>query len=236
LSLEPGASVTLELIFAPTAATDYIGTLALAWGSYGRVLNLPVTGTGTGTGSISAVPATLSFGSVAVGSNSAKTATLSATGASTVISAVTTTNPEFTVSGFALPLSLTAGQTVSFTVKFAPLSAGSASASLAFATDGTGPVTSQALTGAGSAVAAADHSVSVSWADSTSDVTGYNVYRGATSGGPYAKVNAAADAGNAYTDTTVAGGTTYYYVVTAVDSVGTESAYSPEVAATVPSP
>jgi fibronectin type 3 domain-containing protein len=37
-----------------------------------------------------------------------------------------------------------------------------------------------------------------------------------------------------YTDVTVAAGTTYKYVVTAVDSLGLESAYSAPTSATVP--
>jgi fibronectin type 3 domain-containing protein len=37
-----------------------------------------------------------------------------------------------------------------------------------------------------------------------------------------------------YTDVTVTAGTTYKYVVTAVDSLGLESAFSLPIAATVP--
>jgi fibronectin type 3 domain-containing protein len=39
-----------------------------------------------------------------------------------------------------------------------------------------------------------------------------------------------------FTDSTVVAGTTYFYVVTAVDGSGTESAYSNEAKAVVPSP
>jgi fibronectin type 3 domain-containing protein len=37
-------------------------------------------------------------------------------------------------------------------------------------------------------------------------------------GGPYSKINLVLDASTLYTDTTVADGTTYYYVTTSVDS------------------
>jgi fibronectin type 3 domain-containing protein len=37
-------------------------------------------------------------------------------------------------------------------------------------------------------------------------------------------------------DTSVAAGTTYYYVLTAVDSTGTESSYSSQATASVPTP
>jgi hypothetical protein len=81
-------------------------------------------------------------------------------------------------------------------------------------------------------------SVALSWtASTTPDVIGYNLYRGATSGGPYpTKLNVSPITGTSFTDNTVEAGETYYYVATAVGSDGvTESAYSDETSATVPS-
>jgi fibronectin type 3 domain-containing protein len=78
--------------------------------------------------------------------------------------------------------------------------------------------------------------VNLSWADSSSQVAGYNVYRGGKSGGPYGKLDSSLVTQTAYTDTTVQAGQTYYYVTTAVDSSGNESAYSNQVQAVVPSP
>lgn len=81
------------------------------------------------------------------------------------------------------------------------------------------------------------HSVSLSWTASTSlNVTGYNVYRGTTSGGPYTKLNSSPRAEITYEDLSVQAGTTYYYVATAVDSSNNESAYSNQASAVVPSP
>lgn len=81
------------------------------------------------------------------------------------------------------------------------------------------------------------HSVTLSWAASTSsNVVGYNVYRGTTSGGPYTKINSSLVSALNYTDSSVQGGTTYYYVVTAVDNTGMESSYSNIATAVVPSP
>lgn len=81
------------------------------------------------------------------------------------------------------------------------------------------------------------HSVTLSWAASTSsNVTGYNVYRGSVSGGPYSKINSSLVSALNYTDSSVQGGTTYYYVVTAVDNTGMESSYSNMATAVVPSP
>jgi fibronectin type 3 domain-containing protein len=59
------------------------------------------------------------------------------------------------------------------------------------------------------------------------------VYRGTVSGGPYTKVNAAVDSQPTFMDSGLASGT-YYYVVTSVDSSGTESGFSNEVQVVIP--
>ncbi len=85
------------------------------------------------------------------------------------------------------------------------------------------------------AAAAQSHSVVLSWDASTSPISGYNVYRSTVSGGQYVRINSTLISGGLmYTDADVQGGTTYYYVSTAVDSTGTESTYSNEALATIP--
>jgi hypothetical protein len=65
--------------------------------------------------------------------------------------------------------------------------------------------------------------VSLDWDNNTdSDFAGFNVYRSTTSGGPYSLVASLISA-SAYDDTDVSNGTTYYYVVSAVDNSGFES-------------
>ena len=77
------------------------------------------------------------------------------------------------------------------------------------------------------------HSVNLSWrASSSSNVVGYNVYRG-TVAGSYALLNSM-NAGTSYSDATVQNGQTYYYAVTAVDSAGVESAFSNPAQAVIP--
>src|SRR4029453_3870617 len=61
--------------------------------------------------------------------------------------------------------------------------------------------------------------VSLSWTAS-SGATGYNVKRATVSGGPYTTVNPTPIAATSYTDTPLTNGTTYYYVVTAVNASG----------------
>jgi fibronectin type 3 domain-containing protein len=76
--------------------------------------------------------------------------------------------------------------------------------------------------------------VALTWNASTTTVAGYNVYRGAVSGGPYAKINSSLVTVLDYSDSTVQNGATYYYVTTAVESNGNESVYSNEVSAAIP--
>lgn len=82
------------------------------------------------------------------------------------------------------------------------------------------------------------HPTILNWVASTSsNVAGYNVYRGTVNGGPYTKLNSSLISGTTFTDGTSQPGQTYYYVVTAVDTSGNESAYStPAVQAAIPTP
>ena len=74
--------------------------------------------------------------------------------------------------------------------------------------------------------------VSLDWSNNPEfDVNGYNVYRSTISGGTYTKLNETLLSGSNYTDNSVTNGTTYYYVVTAVDTSSNESANSGEVSA-----
>jgi fibronectin type 3 domain-containing protein len=52
--------------------------------------------------------------------------------------------------------------------------------------------------------------------------------------GPNTKINSSLDPNTTYSDTTVQAGETYYYVTTAVDNQGVESAYSNQSEATIP--
>jgi fibronectin type 3 domain-containing protein len=81
------------------------------------------------------------------------------------------------------------------------------------------------------------HDVILSWSLSPG-AAGYDVYRGASSGGESSTpVNSEPIAGAFYTDTNVQAGQTYYYKITSVASNGTtQSGSSTEVHATVPSP
>jgi hypothetical protein len=82
--------------------------------------------------------------------------------------------------------------------------------------------------------AAAKNVVDLNWhASSSSDVVGYNVYRSPDSA-TWKRVNASTIASTLYDDSSVAGDTTYYYAVTAVDGSGVESRKTTAIKVVVP--
>jgi len=231
LILAPYQSFTFSVTFAPQSAGDAIGSI-LATSPSSPSLTVPLSGTGVAAGQLTVSPAAINFGGVTVGQSSSQGAKLTAGTSSVTVSTASMSNPAFTLSGISLPVTIPAGQSVSYTVTFAPQNSGAASGTLSFASNAFNAPTVQSLAGTGNSP---QHSVSLSWDPSTSqDVAGYNVYRSGQSGGPYSKINSVLDPNTAYSDGSVAGGQTYYYATTAVSSGGQESNYSNLVQAVIP--
>ena len=91
------------------------------------------------------------------------------------------------------------------------------------------------ITGVNFTATALPPTVTLSWTASTSpNISGYDVYRGTASGGPYSLLNSSLVAGTSYVDKTVLSGHTYYYVATAVNSSNTQSGNSNQAVAVVP--
>jgi hypothetical protein len=227
LTLAAGQSVALNVIFAPQSAGTIGGSLFV----YGAGLNIPLTGTGTTAGQLIIAPAPLNFGSVPVGTTQMQPITLSASGASVIVSSATSNSPQFVLEGAHFPLTIGAGQSLSFNVGFTPQAGGAESGSLSFISNASDSDAIESLLGTGTAT---QYSVNLWW-NSTSDVVGYNVYRSGNANGAYTKINSALEPNTAYTDSTVAANNTYYYAATSVNSSGQESARStPPVQAVVP--
>jgi fibronectin type 3 domain-containing protein len=151
------------------------------------------------------------------------------------VTGASSSEAEFTVTGMSFPVTIPAGYSTNFSVVFAPTTSGPASANITFASNASG--SSPVETASGSGTPPPQHSAALSWnASTSSDVVGYNIYRGTVSGGPYTQINSALDSATTDTDNTVAAGQTYYYVVTSVDSAGAESSYSNQTTAVIPTP
>ena len=233
LTLNPGASVTFSVVFAPLSASSASGSMTVTSNASNPTLTIALSGIGTPQGQLAVSPTSQDFGTVTVGANSSKAANLSASLGNVTVTTANLNNSEFSISGITFPVTIAPGQSVPFTLTFAPQTSGTANGVLSFNSNASNSPT-DTLTGNG--VAPQPHSASLSWLDGGSGITGYNVYRGSVSGGPYSKINSALDPSPAYTDNSVLAGQTYYYVTTAVDGSGVESAHSNEAQASIPSP
>ena len=228
LTLSPGQSVTFSVAFSPTLSGTASGSLSVISDASDPSLSVSLSGTGTSAGQLSVSPGSMSFGTVTVGATRSQSGALSASGASVTVSSASSSSSEFALTGLTYPLTIAAGQSVPFTLTFAPRMSGSTSTNILFSSNASDSSLAESASGTG----AVQHTVDLSWNPSSSTVAGYNLYRGGVSGGPYTKINSSTLA--SYIDTSVQSGQTYYYVTTAVDSNGVESGYSNEASALVP--
>ncbi|MGA8377450.1 MAG: choice-of-anchor D domain-containing protein [Candidatus Sulfotelmatobacter sp.] len=229
VTLAAGQSLALSVTFTPQGASAASGSVTIT--SNGSNPSVIITASGTGTTAkalLTATPATLGIGSVFVGSTETSSGSLNASGANVTITAATTNNSRFTISGLSLPAVIPAGQSAPFTVSFSPQVTGADSATLTFTSDAQPSTTTEATTGTGTA--APTHTVNLSWSASTSpNISGYNIYRAVymTSCGSYSKINGSTlDTVTTYSDPSVTDGTNYCYATTAVNSTNEESGYS----------
>lgn len=226
LTLAGGQSIKLTVTFTPRAPGLSGGSAFLN----GPPLTIPLAGTGTGLvkPELAITPATLSFSDAAIGTTKTLTLGLKASGGSVIISSASSSNSQFAVPSGVFPLTIPVGTEVSLNVTFTPKNSGKTSATLSFHSNAANS-SSEDLAGTGTAP-----EVSLSWIASTSEVAGYNVYRRASNGSSYTKINSSLDRDTSYTDASVIPGTAYYYATTAVNPLGKESEYSNAVEVKLP--
>ena len=193
-------------------------------------------------------PAQLQFGEVTLGQTKNAFVTITNRGGSSLtVSAATSTRAEFSLSGLDLPLSLSAGESYTFTVTFAPQARGVADGSISVVSGASKKTLTMRLAGTaaentpahetttGNMPRLVQHKVKLSWKASTSKhVIGYNIYRANRARGPYKRINRTLDPYTYFTDRTVAVGHKYYYVATAVNRRKTESVHSKHIEVVIP--
>jgi hypothetical protein len=223
-----------RLLTVAAAAAGMLG--AAGCGTVGS----PSTGGSSGAGtsdSTAGVLATsstkVSFGNVAVGTSTAQLVTLTDAGkANVTISTVSATGSGFSASGESNVI-LTPNQSVTVSVNFGPTAVGGVQGTLLVSSNASNAQLQIGLTGSGTAQSPGP-SVTLRWQPSASEVIGYFIYRGMTEGA-LSKLTSSVDPSTSFTDSTVAGGQTYVYAVTSVDSENVESARSAAVSVTIPS-
>ena len=182
-------------------------------------------------GNLAVLPSTLNFGKVTVGTKKALSATLIAGNAGITVRSADWGGPGFSIAGIVFPLTVPAGQSAHFKVTFAPQDAGQVSGSIKFVSNAEN-APHAVFNGNGTKTAA--HSVTLTWHPPAASVVGYNVYRGEAAKGPFAKMTSSPHPQATFTDASVVGGTTYFYMTTAVNKKGEESKYSNRVQVSIP--
>ncbi|HTZ33595.1 MAG TPA: choice-of-anchor D domain-containing protein [Methylomirabilota bacterium] len=236
LSIAAGATSQFAIGFSPATTGSVSGSVTIASTASDSSLSIATSGTGTTTTRVLNVsPTSVAFGNVTVGSSATRAITLTNSGnANLTISSDSVSGSGLSATGIGGGVTLSPGQAATLTASFAPQTAGSVTGSIVINSNATNG-TSAAVATTGTGVTAVSHSVALQWqASGSSGVTGYYVYRGTSSGGPYTKLNGSTISGTSYTDDGVSSGTTYYYVVTALGSDGEESVNSNQVSAAIP--
>jgi Cep192 domain 4/Abnormal spindle-like microcephaly-assoc'd, ASPM-SPD-2-Hydin/Protein of unknown function (DUF1573) len=235
LTLAASQTKSFTVSFGPTASGSVTGSVTIRSNASNPTYTMALSGTGgSATRTISLSTSSLNFGNEVVGGSIPLGVAVKNTGNSSLtISQVGITGAGFGISGGFIGATITAGQTAEMTVVFAPTVTGSVTGKVTITSNATNSPNSVSVTGTG--ISSTSHSVTLNWtASSSTGVVGYYVYRSTTSGTSYSRLNSSPSSAIKYTDGTVSSGATYYYVVTAVDSSGTESAKSGQVTATVP--
>jgi hypothetical protein len=159
-SVAAGASCTVTLAFAPSAAGATSGSLTLTHNASPTTSSVALSGTGVVLAPVAAVtPASLAFTQVLGSASAAQTATLSNSGnAPLSVSALTLGGAqasEFAIaagSTCAVGTSVAPGASCSIAISFNPAATGTRSASLAITSNGSASPLAVALSGTGTAV------------------------------------------------------------------------------------
>jgi hypothetical protein len=250
-----GGNCTIEVTFSPTTAGSLTAAVSVSDTASGSPQAVPLSGTGGAPEAVLSV-STLTFGSTTQGvpvldpsSAVTQSVTLQNNGNATLnitnTGAISGSNPaDFTITAPCDNSTLTASSSCQIMIAYEPQvypSGGISSATLTITdnnNNASGSTQTVSLTGY------AEHDIVLTWTyGSTSGISGFDIYRGTTSGGEtltYTTTVATSctttstSASCTYVDTAVAAGT-YYYYVTAVALNGiTQSVPSTPASATVP--
>ena len=263
-TLAAGQAVSIGTAFSPSSSGTADGTLSVT-GSFDQQsspakqsTNLTIKLRGKGVAaSLVATPPSVSFGDVAVGSNSTAQVQLilslpksgKSSSVGVTVSGASVSGNGFSIPNSPFPITLVGSETANVSVEFAPQAPGTSSGSMSLQSDASNSVLVVSLSGNG---VATTHSVGLAW-DPPAPVSGvaldgYNIYRGdassslACAGITFSQVGSTSGASSAaFTDNSVLGGHTYCYQVTAMannttTSAASESSPSNVVQAAVPSP
>lgn len=148
-TLAAGQSAQVQVTFAPTATGLVGGTVGISSDAPGAAPGLALSGTGVQP-AISVSPGSISFGSLVDGQSKSQTVTITNPGtANLTVTQLGSTASGVSVSGVTTPLTIAAGQSSTFSVLYAPQTAGSTSGSITIASNAPASPASVAVSGTG---------------------------------------------------------------------------------------
>ncbi|MGA9144207.1 MAG: choice-of-anchor D domain-containing protein [Candidatus Acidiferrales bacterium] len=148
LTLAAKQSYTFSVRFAPSVLGAVTGSVTVASTAYNPVMTIALSG--LGVRQLSASRSTILFGSVAVGTTSAQSVSLTNYGTTSLtISKVAVSGTGFSESGLVAPLTIAAGKSFTFSARFAPTAAGTATGSIAVTSNAFDPLFTMSLSGSG---------------------------------------------------------------------------------------
>jgi hypothetical protein len=154
LTLAPSQSTTFAVVFAPAVAGASNGTLSISSSDSSTTLDIALSGSGVAVipATLAPLPASVTFPSVTVGRSQSQTETVTNSGGTNAtISQIAASGVGFSVSGVTTPITLTPGQSTSFSVSFTPESAGSFSGSVSITSNASNSNLTIPLSGTGTA-------------------------------------------------------------------------------------
>jgi Abnormal spindle-like microcephaly-assoc'd, ASPM-SPD-2-Hydin/Protein of unknown function (DUF1573) len=148
LTVAPGETTAISIKFTPNAPGVFNATAAVTSSAATTPTNVQLSGTGVAEAQLTPNPTSEAFGSIMVGVQQSQTVILTnSTAASINISQAAVSGAGFQLSGITTPLTLSASQSTTFTVTFAPSSPGNASGSVTITSNAPNPSLVIALSG-----------------------------------------------------------------------------------------
>lgn len=231
--IEPGANLNFTVAYKPEAASNIAARILIQTNLSATPLQLEVEASAAPkTLGLAADQMSLDFGVVAIEQQETRELELRNDGNTDVaISKITVSRANFNLVGDAA-IQLAPGQRASVQVQFGPDGIGSRDGVISIVSNAQGSPLQIPVSGSGAPMSG--HSVELKWEESLTQVAGYNIYRSGDTDGSYRKLEASPVSGASYTDTGLAAGHTYSYLIKAVDMNNVESDDSEQISITVP--
>jgi uncharacterized protein (DUF58 family) len=149
LTLAAGKQASLKVGFTPVSMGTATGTVVVTSNASNPTLTVALSAVGMQTG-ISAVPSSVSFGSVTIGVANTQTLTVRNSGnANLTLSQATVSGTGFSMISPTLPATILPSKSVAFTVRFSPTTAGSFSGKVTLTSNAPASTLVVPLTGTG---------------------------------------------------------------------------------------